>query len=406
MPKHYINVNVYDAAKERLDFIYTHFNKVYVSFSGGKDSGVMLNMAIESARRHKKLPVHVLIVDLEAQYSHTVDYIMRMAKLPEVKPYWICLPLHLRNAVSQFQPHWICWDENKRSAWVREYPDHPSVIKDQNFFPFFKKGMEFEEFVVEFGKWFADGQEAACLVGIRTDESYNRYRTLANFKKSRYQKKQWSTRTAPGLYNFYPLYDWTTQDIWIANGNYGYDYNKVYDLMYLAGVPLSQMRLCQPYGDDQRKGLYLYKILEPETWSKVVNRVEGANFGNRYSENSRTVFGNFRMNLPEGHTYKSYALFLLDTMPKYLRDHYMKKIEKFLEYWRDHGYENDIPQTADPRLESLRKAPSWRRICKVLLKNDYWCKGLSFSQTKGEMQRQLNLFLKIPHYNSYDIENN
>lgn len=246
------------------------------------------------------------------------------------------------------------------------------------------------------------GEDIACLVGIRTDESYNRYRTIANFTKARYQYKQWSTRVASKLFNFYPLYDWKTKDIWIANGKYGYDYNKIYDLMYLAKVPLSQMRLCQPYGDDQRRGLYLYKILEPETWMKVVNRVEGANFGNRYSENNRTAFANFRMHLPEGHTYKSYAKFLLDTMPPYLKNHYLKKIDKFIDYWKIHGFENGIPDTADAQLESQRKAPSWRRICKVLLKNDYWCKGLSFSQTKGEMQKQLNVFLRISHYQQYD----
>jgi predicted phosphoadenosine phosphosulfate sulfurtransferase len=85
-------------------------------------------------------------------------------------------------------------------------------------------------------------------------------------------------------------------------------------------------------------------------------------------------------------------------MPPYLKNHYLKKIDKFLEYWKNHGFENDIPETADPKLESQRKAPSWRRICKVLLRNDYWCKGLSFCQTKGEMEKQLNIFLKLPHY--------
>jgi len=398
MSRRYQEITVFEATLERLDFIYTHFEKVYVSFSGGKDSGVLVNMAIEVARRHNRLPVNVLIIDLEAQYTATIEYISRMASLPEVKAYWICLPLNLRNAVSQYQSHWICWDESKRDAWVREYPDHPAVIKDSSFFPFFKKGMEFEEFVVEFGKWFANGEAAACLVGIRTDESFNRYRTINNFTKQRYQRKQWSTQIADGLYNFYPIYDWKARDIWIANGRYKFDYNRIYDLMYLAGLRLSQMRLCQPYGDDQRKGLYLYKILEPETWSKIVNRVEGANFGNRYSENSRTVFGNYKVNLPEGHTYKSYTKFLLSTMPPYLRDHYNAKIRKFLDYWKKYGYLQDIPQTADPRLEAARKAPSWRRICKVLLKNDYWCKGLSFSQTKGEMSRQLNILLRNHRY--------
>ncbi len=398
MYKKYRNISVYEATVNRLNFVYSNFKKVYVSFSGGKDSGVMLNLAIETARRHNRLPVNVLILDLEAQYSHTIDYITRTVHREEVNAYWVCLPIHLRNAVSQYQPHWICWDEDKRDAWVRDFPQHTSVIKDEKYFPFFRKGMEFEEFVLEFGEWFSQGQSTACLVGIRTDESYNRYRTIANFDKVRYRKRQWSTRITRNLFNFYPIYDWKTNDIWVANGKFHFDYNKVYDLMYLAGVPLSQMRLCQPYGDDQRKGLYLYKILEPETWTKVVNRVEGANFGNRYSENNRTVLGNFRMNLPDGHTYESYSKFLLDTMPPYLKEHYLKKINKFLDYWKAHGFEKEIPETADPRLESDRKAPSWRRICKVLLKNDYWCRGLSFSQTKGEMQKQLNIFMKIPHY--------
>lgn len=119
-------------------------------------------MAIEVARKHNKLPVHVLIVDLEAQYTNTIDYIQRMVKKPEVNAYWVCLPLHLRNAVSQYQPHWICWDKDKRDARIRDYPEHPSVINDPGYFPFFKTGMEFEEFVLEFGKWFSAGENTAC----------------------------------------------------------------------------------------------------------------------------------------------------------------------------------------------------------------------------------------------------
>lgn len=393
MPKHYKVQNVYEAAVSRMDFVFSRFEKIYVSFSGGKDSGVMLNMAIEAARRQDKLPVHVLVVDMEAQYAHTIDYIDRMAALEEVKVYWICLPLHLRNAVSQINSHWMCWDPEKRDAWVRELPKHPGVIADESFFPFFQKGMEFEDFVAEFGKWFAGDTDAACLVGIRSDESLNRLRTIRNEKKATYEGQQWSTKVRENFYNFYPIYDWATQDIWIANGKYGYDYNKIYDLMYLAGVPLYQQRLCQPFGDDQRKGLYLYKILEPETWARIVSRVEGANFGNRYSEHNKSVMGRFKVHLPEGHTYESYAKFLLDTMPPYLRDHYLVKIDKFIVWWKKKGIDV-IPNLADPRLESAKKAPSWRRICKVLLKNDYWCEGLSFSQTKRDMERQQQLILK------------
>src|SRR5690606_2528221 len=110
------------------------------------------------------------------------------------------------------------------------------------------------------------------------------FRTIKSESKEPYSDWNWTTRISESVWNAYPIYDWKTEDVWTANGRFGWDYNRVYDLMHLAGLTLSQMRLCQPYGDDQRKGLYLFKILEPETWQRVVSRVEGANFGNRYSK--------------------------------------------------------------------------------------------------------------------------
>lgn len=403
MGKTYLSIDVLTAAKERLSTVFDDFRHVYLSFSGGKDSGVLLNLALEVAREKGRLPLDVLVLDLEAQYKHTVDFIQRMADNPDVKMFWCCLPIHLRNAVSQIQPHWVCWHPDEKDRWVRDLPDHPAVISDEGFFPFFRRGMEFEEFVPEFGEWYAarhNYETCACLVGIRSTESLNRYRTIRSETKTRWKNHGWTTLTTPHVFNAYPIYDWTTEDVWIANGKRRWDYNRIYDLMYLAGVSLHDMRLCQPYGDDQRQGLWLFKILEPEVWSKVVGRVQGANFGNRHVEETGNVLGNIRITLPEGYTWKRYAKFLLATMPPYLAEHYRKKIAKFLRVWRKDIRAGKYPgieriyDAADPRLEAARKAPSWRRICKVLLKNDYWCKGLSFSQTAREMDRQLALISK------------
>ena len=398
--KRYLDKNVYEAAVERYDYIYTHFERVCISFSNGKDSGVLLNLAIEAARRHGKLPVNVLYIDMEAQYAKAIEFTHRMFSRPEVNGWWVCLPIHLRNAVSQIMPYWVCWDKEKRDAWVREYPENPHVVTDENFFPFFKHGMEFEEFVPEFARWFSQGKKTACCVGIRSDESLNRFRTIASETKISLEGKPWTTKLFPKdetshIYNCYPIYDWRTEDIWRANGKNKWDYNRIYDIMHMAGVSIYKQRLCQPYGDDQRQGLYLFKILEPETWAKVVNRVEGANFGNRYTETDRTTLGNFKVNLPKGHTYESYAKFLLATMPPYLAEHYRKKIDRFLEWWENDGVKI-IPDYADIKMEAKKKVPSWRRICKVLLKNDYWCKGLSFSQTKKELEKQVAM---ITRYN-------
>ena len=151
----------------------------------------------------------------------------------------------------------------------------------------------------------------------------------------------------------------------------------------MAGVKLSQQRLCQPYGDDQRRGLWLYHILEPETWFKLVARVNGANSGSLYIRENGNMTGYNKITKPDHHTWKSFCNLLLQTMPEKTRDHYIYRFKKFIWGWKQRGYES-IPNESPLELENKCWAPSWRRMCKVLLRNDYWCKGLGQAQPKSE----------------------
>jgi predicted phosphoadenosine phosphosulfate sulfurtransferase len=151
--------------------------------------------------------------------------------------------------------------------------------------------------------------------------------------------------------------------------------------MHLAGLTPHQMRICQPYGDDQRKGLWLYQIIEPETWGKVVTRVNGANGGALYAQERGNITGVAKIKKPPGHTWQSFAELLLASMPAHAAEHYRNKIAVFIKWYEDRGYPSGIP---DDGQMNDRNAPSWTRICKALLRNDYWCKGLSFTQTKSE----------------------
>jgi len=256
-------------------------------------------------------------------------------------------------------------------------------ITDRTYFPSYHYDMEFEEVVPDFGTWYGGDQLTACFVGIRADVSLDRYRSIVR-EKSRYEDKGFTTWCGGGLYNVYPIYDWRTEDIWTYNSKFNKPYNRLYDLMHQAGLSIHQMRICQPYGDDQRKGLWLFHVIEPETWAKIVARVNGANQGAIYAQESGNILGNLKITKPEGHTWESFSKLLLASMPDKSREHFENKIAVFLKWWMDRGYPNGIPDYADPKDEAARNVPSWRRICKTLLRNDYWCKGLSFSQTKSE----------------------
>ncbi|MDE6347746.1 MAG: phosphoadenosine phosphosulfate sulfurtransferase, partial [Bacteroides sp.] len=62
--------NVYELAQERLDVIFKEFDTVCISFSGGKDSGVLLNLCIDYIRRHRPdRRLCVFHMDYEIQYT-------------------------------------------------------------------------------------------------------------------------------------------------------------------------------------------------------------------------------------------------------------------------------------------------------------------------------------------------
>lgn len=426
MPKKYLNKNVHEAAVERLNLIFDNFEKICVAFSGGKDSGVLLNLAIEQAEKRGR-KIGVVLVDLEGQYRMTIEYVERMlnSHADVLEPYWVCLPINLRNAVSAYQPFWCCWEPGMEEKWTRPMPDHPAAISGQDYFSFYKYRMEFEEFMPEFNKWYAGGKKTAMLIGIRSDESLNRFRTIVSESKETFSGHKWTTRlNGSDVYNCYPIYDWRTEDIWVGNGRNDWDYNRLYDMFYKAGVGLHEMRICQPYGDDQRIGLDLFRVIEPETWARVVNRVSGANFGNIYC--GTKVLGYRKVALPQGHTWRSYTKLLLTSLPPETRANYTERFCKFIRYWNKKGSAvhddllgllpgeaeilelksnrgkkdkhlvryKSIPDALDPEIESKKAAPTWRRMAACILKNDHLCKSLSYAQTKNQVERMKYLIAK------------
>jgi len=428
--KKYLDINVYDATQQRLKYIFENFDNIYVSFSGGKDSGLLLNLVLDYKRRHhidKK--IGVFHQDFEAQYQATTDFVenMFLKNIDDIEPYWVCLPQGSRCAVSNFQMYWYPWDDLKESEWVRPMPKHPFIINLQNHsFDFYKYKMAQEDFYAEFGQWYARTHKGntICLLGIRADESLNRYRAYATPHKTTFGKGKWTTKMGNHFYHGYPLYDWTTKDIWIANGKCEFEYNKIYDLFYKAGLSIHQMRVASPYHESAKESLNLYRVLDPQTWVKVVARVQGANFGAIYGNTK--VLGSKRFELPAGHTWRSYVKFLLATLPDEIRENYITKFKTSIRFWwkhggvvseeaikeleacnyhiRNHGKSKrrsnkdqiaflGTPDNTDD-IKSTIDIPSWKRMAICILKNDHLCKYMGFAQTKKQSERERELIEK------------
>lgn len=386
--KHFHNKNVLTASKERIAETFDNVERIYLAFSGGKDSSVMFHLVMEEAiKRNQKIAV--MYIDFEAQYKDTIDHVHEMINMykDHIDMHWICIPMLLRNALTNFEPRWVCWDDDNKPLWIRQKPEIHKSVED---YPFALPKMEFEEFIVLFGQWYGQGKKTAGFIGIRAQESLHRYCAIATWEKKdlMLNDRRWTTKIVDNVYNVYPIYDWLTEDIWRFHSKYpDKPHNKIYDKMQMAGVKLSQQRLCQPFGDDQRRGLWLYHILEPETWFKLVNRVNGANSGALYIEETGNINGYNKITKPAHHTWKSFCNMLLQTMPPKTREHYAVRFKKFIYGWNQRGY-TAIPDEAPPELEAKCWAPSWRRMCKVLLRNDYWCKGLGQTQPKSDAYKR------------------
>lgn len=420
--KVYTNKDVLTASLERCQIAFDTFDNIFLSVSGGKDSSVMLQLMTKVARENNK-KFSIMFIDLEAQYSATIEHMKELIDDCEDvldNIYWCCLPISLRNAVSVIQPKWICWDKEDKNKWVREMPTgkYKKYLLTEDNYPkewdWFKKGMEFEDFILYFADWFnqKNGGLTGTGVGIRSDESLNRFATIISTKKDRLNGYGWTTKLKFGskdhnIYNFYPIYDYKVQDIWGCISKFDFKFNEIYELMYKNGLSIHEQRLCQPYGDDQRNGLDQFRSLEPDTWEKVVNRVHGVNFGNIYCRTS--LLGNIKSEKPEGMSWQQYTVFLLESLGLYapeLRDHYVGKIKTFMKWYEEkEGVPlKSIKDEADSKLESAKKVASWRRLARAIEKNDFWMKRLSFGQTKSDVEKIEKLREKYSNLLSLDIK--
>ena len=356
--KIYKNINVYDATQERLKFIFEEFEYIYLSFSGGKDSGLLLNLVIDFMKKNKiNKKIGLYHADMECRFNQTNDYVDRVFNEFQdyIIPYWICAEVLYENSFSSNQLFWYPWEEEKKDLWVREMPKYSYIINhNQNTLPFMIKKMDYTKSYQGFAKFYQDiskDKKVACLVGLRAGESLERYRAVT--KNPGYKNVLWSTKRKYE-YSFYPIYDWTTADLWLANFKYNFDYNKIYDYFTYLGIPFDLQRVAQPFSLKAKKNFNIYQVVDSVLWDKFLKRIDGIN------SNSDGI-----LNKPNQYlTYKDYSIFLFNTLSKESQIIFNKRI--------------------GPKKESFQEDEEfYKRLCRTILNNGI--EGEYFKQNKKEI---------------------
>jgi len=262
--------NVFDTALDRIRHLYDEFENVIVSFSGGKDSTICLQLALIVAEEKGRLPVSVVFIDQEAEWTFVQTYMKKVMYDERIKPYWFQMPIKITNSTSTTDPWLYCWKEEDKENWLHQ--KDPISIKNNVY------GTDrFSElFNAIIGEEFK-GQRTANLGGIRAEESPSRALGLTG--AITYKDITWGKVLSKKLqhFTFYPIYDWGYRDVWKAILDNKWQYCKLYDYMYQYGVSVHNMRVSNLHHETAIQNLYILQEIEPELWGRLTKRLQGIN---------------------------------------------------------------------------------------------------------------------------------
>jgi len=277
--KIFLEHNVYEGALARIRYLFNEFENLYVNFSGGKDSTVLLNLTIQVATEMGRLPVKAMFLDQECEWECVIEFMRRTAKRDEVEFSWLQVPTNMFNASSEIMAWNRAWEEDAEDKWVR--PKEPDSIHENVY-----KEYRFDDLFEGHRRYHHPNEPCVSLAGVRVEESPARKMGLTSYPT--YKHLTWGAKkdVKRGHYVMYPLYDWSYTDIWKAIHDGGWDYCRLYDLEYKYGQNARDMRVSNVHHETALQNVMFLQEFEPKTFNRITKRLSGlhaaATIGMRY----------------------------------------------------------------------------------------------------------------------------
>jgi predicted phosphoadenosine phosphosulfate sulfurtransferase len=370
----FLKINVVDATRKRIEWIFDNFDNIVVSISGGKDSTVLAYMTLQEAHKRSR-KVGIFFLDEEVVYQSTIDqvrYIMNLYPENTIK-LWYQLEFNLTNATSIDETQFKVWDHEKQDVWLR--PKEKDSIKQPTWnvnkqtIANKKKGFGFYDALDNFQLTY---ENTAYLIGLRASESLNRWRAV--IKNPGIPNIYWSTKRPQGNFQMYPLYDWNFQDIWKFLYENNIRYSKIYDYQYKKGLGMKDMRVSSLIHERAFKSLVELPEFEPQTYDKLMARTKGIQVGNIYGKDDLMLKCR---KLPKNYdNWIQYRDFLLST----IKDESIKQI---------------FTKRFSKQLNNNYVA---RQQCKQLILNDYE-NNLPINNREDEREKKLNYWKGVLYEN-------
>jgi predicted phosphoadenosine phosphosulfate sulfurtransferase len=255
------NKTVKDAAQGRIVNAFSNGKKVYVSFSGGKDSLCLLDLIMSLAQEGKIDPKQMIVefIDEEAIFDCIEDSVMRWRKkvlLMGAQFNWFCLEVRHFSCFNLLEQdeNFICWDSTRKSAWVRKPP--PFAITQH---PCMKNRVyTYQDFLT---KHNSDG---IVITGVRMAESVQR---------SKYMTSSFTSKKGLARGNMvWAIYDFRDTDVWRYLHERQITIPDIYLYLYQTGSPMKNLRVSQFFSVDTAKSLVKMNEYYPNLMDRIIRR--------------------------------------------------------------------------------------------------------------------------------------